>query len=330
LYLFYGTSEDTWGAFYRPVGRKSAKRPFMRSFLLFGLCVAILLAPSAVPQSSHTPDNGRTIRVDVKMVSLPVVVMTREGKRITDLGRDNFQVFENSVPQEISGFSATNEPVKIVLLLDNSDSTESRLAQIQSAAIEFVNQLHPDDEVAVLSFAQKIKVQEDFSRDRANNEISIKKNLPGGWTAIYEAVWLSLDVMLKSIKERKALVLFTDGMDTYSARGSKEETLNLAKETRATIYSVYYNTEDNPQNKSREKAGREYLENLAEYSGGLVFDGNKDLATAYAEVARELSSQYSIGYYSTNKKHDGKFRKLEVKINRPGLVARTKKGYYAK
>jgi Ca-activated chloride channel homolog len=302
----------------------------MRTSLLFCLCSVMLFSDSAAPQSSHVPGDRRTIRVDVEMVSLPVVVTTREGRRITDLGRDNFQVFENSIPQEISGFSATSEPVRVVLLLDNSDSTESKLTQIKNAAIEFVNQLHPDDEVAVLSFAQKIKIQENFSRDRSKNEIGIKRTRPGGWTAVYEAAWLSLDAMLKPIKERKALVLFTDGMDTYSGKGSKEETLNLAKETRATIYSVYYSTEDNPQNKSKRKAGRDYLEKLSEYSGGLVFDGNKDLRTAFAEVARELSSQYSIGYYSTNTRHDGKFRRVEVKTNKPGLVTRTKKGYYAK
>ncbi len=302
----------------------------MRSLLLICFCSPFLLAPSAPPQSSSMTGNGRTIRVDVEMVSLPVVVTTREGRRITDLGRNNFQVFENSIPQAISGFSATDEPVKIVLLLDTSDSTQSKLTQIQNAAIEFVNQLHTDDEVAVLSFAQKAQIQEDFSRDRARNEIGIKKTRPGGWTAVYEAIWLSLDVMLKPVKQRKALVLFTDGMDTYSSKGSKEETLNLAKETRATIYSVYYNTENNPQNKSKRKGGRDYLDKLSEYSGGLVFDGNKDLRTAFAEVAKELSSQYSIGYYSTNNRHDGRFRKVEVKTNKPGFVARTKKGYYAK
>jgi VWFA-related protein len=143
------------------------------------------------------------------------------------------------------------------------------------------------------------------------------------------------------------------------------DTLEQARETYATIYSVYYNTEGDlyrgaggptvggyplpggglppvvsgpgvygpgfPGGAHYEyAAGREYLKRLSEFSGGMVFDGNENLQDAFAQVAKELASQYSIGYYSSNPKHDGKFRKVEVKLNKPGLVARTKKGYTAK
>ena len=291
------------------------------------------------------------------MVSLPVVVTDREGRRITDLGKDDFHVFENGVLQEIAGFSATDEPVDVALLLDTSGSTERKLASIQNAAIDFVNQLHPDDEVAVVSFAQDVRLQYDFTIDRDKNEYGIKKTRPGGSTAVYEAVWLGLEEVLKPIKERKAMVLFTDGVDTCSRKAGRKETIELAKETRATIYSVYYDTErDLFSNRRRTSitgfppitidpfppaagpvgtnsldyaAGRDYLEKLSEYSGGLVFDGRKDLRETFALVAKELASQYSIGYYSSDLKRDGKFRQVEVKVNKPGLIARTKKGYYA-
>jgi Ca-activated chloride channel homolog len=335
------------------------------------LKIAAILAISTVSlfselssgQKTQKGDEGVTIRANVDMVSLPVVVTNKIGKRITDLTKSDFRIFENGVEQEIAGFAATDEPVSIALLLDTSGSTERKLAQIQNAAIEFVQQLHPDDEVAVLSFADDVKLQTDFTINRDRNEYGIKKTRTGEWTVEYEAVWLALEEVLKPIKTRKALVLFTDGVDTRSRKANEKETLDLAKETQATIYCVYFNTLDD-QGRRRNmggyptslppiimapprppvyggtsgpgstmdeyRAGREYLSRLAEYSGGLMFDSMQDLSNAFAEVAKELASQYSIGYYSTDNRHNGKFRNVEVRLNKPGLVARTKKGYFAK
>jgi Ca-activated chloride channel family protein len=337
-----------------------------RNLKLAGIVFILLLFLLPVlpaGQKPNTGDQGITIRANVEMVSLPVVVTNRTGQRITDLKKEDFRVFENGVEQEIAGFAATDEPVSVALLLDTSGSTEFKLAKIQNAAIEFVDQLHPDDEVAVLSFADDVRLQTDFSIDRDRNEYGIKMTRTGDWTVEYEAVWLALEEVLKPIKERKALVLFTDGVDTRSRKATEKETLDLAKETQATIYCVYFDTQEDqgrqrnlggypsslppiilgpprptvyggpsgPGSTSYEyRAGREYLGKLAEYSGGLVFDSKQDLSYAFGEVARELASQYSIGYYSTDNKHDGKFRNVEVRLDTPGLVARTKKGYFAK
>jgi VWFA-related protein len=323
--------------------------------------ILIIAAICMIPGFSEeqTPEKTTKIRTEVEMVSLPVVVTDKAGKRIADLKKEDFQVFEDGVPQEIAGFGSTDEPLKVALLLDTSGSTERKLAKIQNSAILFVNQLHPDDEVAVLSFADEVRLQEDFSMNRDKNEYGIKKTRSGDGTVLYEAVWLALEEVLKPVGERKALVIFSDGVDTKSQKASMKETLELAKETRATIYSVYFNTErdqgmrnnrpvfgtgipqitldpfppvqTNPGSSSDEyMAGRAYLSQLSEYSGGLLLDGMTNLDDAFFQVAKELASQYSIGYYSTNQKHDGKFRKVQVKITKPGLVARTKKGYYTK
>lgn len=341
------------------------------SRLKIACVLSVLLIPAfSAEQKSGKPaaSDQATIRASVNMVSLPVVVTDKDGRRITTLTKDDFQVFENGVQQEIAGFGATDEPVDVALLLDTSGSTERKLAKIQNAAIEFVRQLHPDDEVAIISFADDVKLQSDFTIDRNKNEYGIKKTRSGGWTVAYEAVWLALEEVLKPIKERKALVVFSDGVDTRSFRASMGETLDLAKETKATIYCVYYNTEDDqytrkptdpyptpqippviigtgpqvtrttrppvyggPGTTSNEYIiGREYLNKLAEYSGGMVFDGGQDLSYAFSAVAKELASQYSIGYYPRDTKQDGKFRKVEVKLNKPDLRARTKKGYYTK
>ena len=329
-----------------------------RIFCLSGI-IAVLLLPGF--SQEQLPKDAQPIRVRVDMVSLPVVVTDKVGRRITDLTKDDFQVFENGVHQEIAGFGATDEPIKVALLLDTSGSTEFKLAIIQNAAISFVNQLHPDDEVAVLSFADDVKLQQDFTINRDRNEYGIKKTRTGECTVMYEAVWLALEEVLKPVQERKALVIFSDGDDTCSHTASMGETLELAKEAGATIYCVYYNTGQDRYRRSAKSVlggslppiimspyppittgtgqgspsfdytgGRSYLKSLAENSGGLLFDGMNNLESAFSEVARELASQYSIGYYSSDERRDGKFRKVQVKLTKPDLVARTKKGYYTK
>jgi Ca-activated chloride channel homolog len=331
----------------------------MRSGIVGLLCIAVVLLISGFSAEKKSKDD-QTIRVRVDMVSLPVVVTDKIGRRVTDLKKEDFQVFEDGVQQEIAGFAATDEPINVALMLDTSGSAEMELAKIQNASIAFVNQLHPDDEVAVLSFADDVTLQQDFTIDRDRNEYGIKKTRTGNCTTLYEAVWLSLEEVLKPIKQRKALVLFTDGVDSCSRKASSFETLDLSRETEATIYCVYYNTEMDPYTKRSAKSvlnpgiwtpfpspspttgtspagshedyqqGRKYLTDLAENSGGIMLDGMTDLENAFAQVAKELASLYSIGYYSSNAKNDGKFRKIQVKINKPGFVVRTKKGYSPK
>ena len=330
-------------------------------FKVFGaILMPVLFLPGMVAKQNDgkQPGNGPTFRVSVDMVSLPVVVSTAKGQRIRNLQKDDFRVYEDNVEQEITGFVAADEPLAVVLLLDTSGSTRRDLARIQNAAIDFVNQLHPDDEVAVLSFADDVRLQSDFSIDRKKNERGIKMTRTGESTVLYEAVWLALEQVLKPVTERKALVLFTDGVDTGSKDSDMGETLDLSKETEATIYSVYYDTEQQsgarvsidpgfppliispfPRTTNRSGTGstpedamrgRAYIKELADNSGGLVLDGNKNLEKTFSEIAKELSSQYRIDYYPTNTKSDGKFRKVKIKMKNPDFRVRTRKGYYPK
>ena len=329
--------------------------------VISAILIPVLFLPGIGAEQREREQSGDIprYRVGVDMVSLPVVVTTAKGKRITDLNKDDFRIYENNTEQEIAAFATTDEPLAIALLLDTSGSTQKKLARIQNAAIDFVNQLHPDDEVAVISFADDVRLQSDFSINREKNERGIKMTRTGERTALYEAVWLALEQVLKPIPERKALVLFTDGVDTCSMDSDERETLKLSEETESTVYCVYYNTERemgttvsvqptfppiilNPQptiitgtggrgtTPAEYMLGKAYLEELAKNSGGVVLDGNKDLRWAFEEIARELASQYSIGYYPTDKNRDGKFRKVKIKMENPDLRARTKKGYYAK
>jgi VWFA-related protein len=339
----------------------TARRTTVIVSTLFLVAALSVHLPALVPPK--TQQQSQTIRLNVEMVSLPVVVTTAEGKRVLDLQKDDFQVLEDGVVQEIAGFGLTDEPVSVAFALDTSGSLEGRLGDIQNEAIHFVNLLHPDDSVAILSFAEDVQLLSDWSIDRVRNARGIKETRHGSCTKLFEAVWLALEEVLKPIQERKALVLFTDGVDTASHKASKKETIELAKETRATIYPIYFTWRGLPTagrpttggviipgrppimmpptipptgggcgapTLNMFSSGRGYLNELAEYSGGRVFDAQQlqDLGPAFEEIAKELSSQYSIGYYSKNLKRDGKFRRVEVKIKKAGLVARTKKGYY--
>jgi VWFA-related protein len=332
------------------------RKVLLPAFLALGVLIWLGFGQDA----KQPQKNGQSIQVHVEMVSLPVVVSDRDGRRVRDLKKEDFEIFEDKVPQQIAGFEATDEPISVALTLDTSGSMQKKLRLLQDEAIRFVNTLHPDDSVAVLSFADDVNLLEDFSISRERAAYGIKETRADGSTVLYEAVWLSLQEVLKPVKERKALVLFTDGVDTASRKASMGETLQLAKETQATIYTIYFNTEGDldtvgrggrvggiplpgppvvigpgypgPGSGSSDYAqGRQYLSQLSEFSGGLFFDALKpeDLGPAFEEIARELSSQYSIGYYSTNTKHDGKFRNVQVRVKRPGLAARTKKGYLA-
>jgi len=319
---------------------------------------ALLWLPPGFAQKTK-PAEDQKIRVQVEMVSLPVVVATRDGRRVADLEKKDFQVFEDRVEQEIAGFASTDEPISVAVMLDTSGSMQRRLVRLQNEAIRFVEMLHPDDSVAIMSFADEVHLLEDFSIDRKRNARGIKETRASGNTSLYEGVWLALEEVLKPVAERKALVIFSDGVDTASRKASSGETLRLSKESQATIFSIYFNTEGDqtgplgsptvggipfpppvvvspyPRGGGSASAeyyeGRRYLLELAENSGGRLFDALKldDLGPAFEGIAKELANQYSIGYYSTNNKRDGKFRNVEVKVRRPGLTVRTRKGYYA-
>ena len=323
------------------------------------LVVAFSLHPAA-PVPREIQLKNQAVRLSVEMVSLPVVVTTHEGKRVLDLHREDFQVYEDGVAQEIAGFGVTDEPVSVALALDVSGSVAGWLTRIQDDAIRFVNLLNPDDSVAIMSFAGDVRLLEDWSIDRQRNARGINAARHGSCTKLFEAVWLAFDEVLKPTSERTALVLFSDGVDSASHKASRKDTIDLAEETRATVYPIFFKpkfqTPSPRAGRSRIPGtppivlpptsppacpggmnlnflmrGRKYLAELAELTGGKIIDAPQlqDLRPAFEEIANELSSQYSIGYYSTNTNHDGKFRRVEVRLRKPDLITRTKRGYYA-
>jgi len=326
------------------------------------LCVFLWVANGSAQKEMGHAGAAQAIQVQVEMVSLPVIVTDQAGNHVRDLKKEDFQVFEDGVLQEIAGFAAVEEPISVALTLDTSGSTEFQLDRIRHEAMRFVRLLRDDDSIAIVSFADDVKLLEPFNLYHKKNPEVLRKLKPGGLSAVYEAVWLSLEQVLKLEYGRKALVLFSDGVDNRSETVTEEETLDLARKTESTIYCIYFNTNKDrfkrmpqiidpamdlsgnplvaqwppikiPRGRGKNPeyaAGREYLSKLAQYSGGLLIDASRieSLGAAFGRIAQELRSQYSLGYYPKNLKHDDAFRRLEVRAKRPSIMARTKQGYY--
>lgn len=175
-------------------------------------------------------------------MTLPVSVMDRDGRYIPNLQKEDFRIWEDGVEQDVAFFASVDKPFSVVLMIDTSPSTQFRLEEIQDAAISFVNHLRPDDKVMVVSFNQDIKVLSELTTDRSKLQRAIYKARTDSGTSLYDAVDMVINKQLNKIQGRKAIVLFTDGVDTTSDRAGYDSTVMDAQELDALIYPVQYNT----------------------------------------------------------------------------------------
>jgi VWFA-related protein len=318
-----------------------------------------------VRQSSVSPDGetveGDVIRFDTSLVTVPVTVLDRNGRYVPQLRRENFRIYENGQEQKIAYFATTDSPFSVVLLIDTSGSTQLRLDDIQDAAINFVSKLKPSDSVMVMSFDDRIKVECKATTDRDVISRAIRRTRTGGGTRLYDAVEDILKKQLQTIAGRKAVVLFTDGVDTTSHRATYETTLRLAEESDAPIYSVDYDTSGfgtggvhapglpsgrgtifgipiptpgipgtttggNPGDYRRAVS---YLKALSNATGGRFYSGDSmfGIAQAFTWIAEELGRQYSLGYYPVKTGKAGERREIKVKTTDAGLVVKARDSY---
>ena len=187
-------------------------------------------------------DDGDVVRVNTTLVTLPVSVTDRDGRYIPNLRKEDFRLWEEGVEQNVAFFSSVDKPFSVVLMIDTSGSTRFRLDEIQDAAITFVSQLRQDDRVMVVSFDDNIRVLSEFTSDRSRLRNAIRRTEPGEGTKLYEAVDLVMNQRLNNESGRKAIVLFTDGVDTTSRHASYASNIRDAEELDALIYPVQYNT----------------------------------------------------------------------------------------
>jgi Ca-activated chloride channel homolog len=185
---------------------------------------------------------GDVIRVDTTLVTLPVSVTDRNGRYIPNLSKENFRLWDDGVEQQVAFFASVDKPFSLVLMIDTSGSTRFKIEEIQDAAITFVNQLRPDDQVMVVSFDDDVRMLSEFTSDRGRLRDAIRRTRTGDGTRLYDAVDMVINQRLNRVSGRKAVVLFTDGVDTTSRRASYESNIRDAEEVDALIYPVQYDT----------------------------------------------------------------------------------------
>lgn len=202
-------------------------------------------APPSGEAASNGPeevDAGDVIKVNTTLVTLPVSVTDRDGRYIPNLKKEDFRLWEEGVEQNVAFFSSVDKPFSVVLMIDTSGSTRFRLEDIQDAAITFINQLRSDDRVMVVSFDDDVRVLSEFTSDRYRLRDAIRRTHPGNGTKLYDAVDMVMNQRLSRISGRKAIVLFTDGVDTTSNHGTYASNVRDAEELDALVYPVQYDT----------------------------------------------------------------------------------------
>jgi Ca-activated chloride channel family protein len=275
-------------------------------------------------------------RAGVDLVSLSVTVVDSEQRYVTDLHRDDFEVFENGVRQRLTFFGQTDVPLALALLLDTSASMEGALATAQEAAIGFVRQLEARDLATVIDFDSRVSILQEFTNNYAELEGAIRRTSAGGSTALYNAVYIALKTLNtmrlpeeEGALRRRAIILLSDGEDTASLVGF-DEVLDLASRSDIVIYAIGLGGRE-PMARGSFQDAPFILRQLAQHTGGRAFFPLRaiDLAEVYGDIRRELSSQYSLAYQSSNPQGDGEFRRVAVRVNRAGTSVRTRPGYYA-
>ena len=314
-------------------------KSFIRSFsLLFTLGVVVSAQPTH-PTASPTPrqiskeqpavttetveevGEGDVVRVNANLVSVPVIVMNRDGHYVVDLSRNDFRIFEDGEEQTITHFSNVDNPFTVALLIDTSGSTAPFLDQIKAVAKTFVGQLLPMDKVLAVYFHGEIKsLSGSHANDSKAVSLAIAQMQSGPinmGTRLYDAVEFGMNA-LKHESGRKAIILLTDGDNTWG-KATMKGTLRDAEENDAIIYAVQYG--DRPPEK--------YLKQLANKTGGRYFKaGDINLIKqSFAGVAEELRRQYRIGYYAKDLSRPREKRRIVVKVNRKNVAVRARESY---
>ena len=308
----------------------------------------------AHPVASDAKDDGEVLRVETNLITIPVSVFDRNGLYIPGLRQKDFKIFEDGTEQEIAYFGTSDKPFTVALLIDTSPSTAYKIEEIRRAASSFVNQLEPQDSVIVIEFNHSVNVLTEATSDRQRIFKAINKADFGDGTSLYNAVDEALRKQLGRITGRKAVVLFTDGVDTTSRKNTYDGTVNYAEESDSLIFPIYFNTffdnagsgmgginggiipSTNPTYGSRGSSseeyalGRKYLEDLAEVTGGRLFRPEATpggLTAAFEGIAEELRRQYNIGYVPTAEGRIGQRKLIKVRVDRPSLIVRSRDSY---
>jgi Ca-activated chloride channel family protein len=301
----------------------------------------------AVDQSAVSEED--ILRTNTSLITVPAQVMDRNGRYIGSLRKEDFLVYENGVEQEVAYFGSVEQPFTVALLLDVSGSTQTQLQAIRAAANAFINRLRPNDQIILVSFDGKINVLTEAVKVSELRKLKLRLDAVNDGTLLYDTVNVVLNQKLSAIKGRKAVVLFTDGVDEGSKRASRRQNLRDANESDVLIYTVQYNTLPQlperlshiPDEKVRARVqsrmekeyavGATYLRTLADETGGHLYNADSltDIKESFGAIMDELGRQYSLGYYPRGQVRSGEKRDIRVRVRIPNLVVRARDSYIA-
>jgi Ca-activated chloride channel homolog len=268
--------------------------------------------------SSLNPPGSHNIRLDIKVVQIPVTVTDVLDRPIRGLRKDDFHLFEDNVAQDIAYLTTEEAPVSVGLIFDASGSMRNKIETSVAAVDQFFQTNLPGDEFLLVRFSTLPHLLTGFTGN--TNEISgwLHASQPNGWTALYDAIYLGIQKMKAAKNPRRALLILSDGADNNS-RYTAPEIRSLVREADVRIYSLGL------------LQGSHFLERISDETGGRMIHVHKmgDLPDAMEKLSRDLRSQYVLGYYSSNAQNDGRYRHVRVQVTQQAVRASWRRGYYA-
>ena len=289
---------------------------------------ALICAALAIPGAARGQGDTATFRADTRLVVLHATVVDKKGNFVTDLKKEDFKVFENSVEQQVKTFRREDVPVSMALVIDNSGSMRDKRRKVEAAALALVRASNPQDEVLVVNFNDEAYEDVPFTSDIKKMEEGIARIDSRGGTAMRDAIDIVIDHMkAKAKRDKKVIFLVTDGNDNSSAV-SLEKIVQKAHNSDITMYAIGLLAEE--ERREAKKAKRA-LEALSDATGGVAYFPKElsEVEQLAIQVAHDIRNQYTITYSPTNQALDGSFRQIRVTTNSKKLSVRTRSGYYA-
>jgi Ca-activated chloride channel family protein len=288
-------------------------------------------APETGPQALRIHP-GSIIRVDVNMVLVPVTITDPLNRLVTGLEQSDFELFENGARQKIASFACEDAPVSIGIIFDLSGSMSSKLNRARSSILQFIRTANPLDEFFVIGFNDRPELMEDFTSSPEQIEERLANVRAEHRTALLDAIYYGIAKMNDAHHQRKALLVVSDGGDNRS-RYTEGQVRSQVREADVEIYSI--GVFDPYAATPEERGGPQLLDDLSQMTGGRLFrvDDLDEMGDIAEKISTELRNQYMIGYRPRPLAHDGKWRKVKVKVNPPPglppLTVYARSGYYA-
>ena len=300
--------------------------------LSFALSLSLnLLSQDNFSGNASSGKGNSSLKVDVDLVLVSATVTDPTSRFVAGLEREHFRLFEDKIEQEILHFSNEDIPTSIGLLFDVSSSMGNKIARAKNAAVAFLKTSNPADEYLLISFADRPSVEENFTSNINEIQNRLVNTRAKGSTSLYDAIYLGVERMKDAHHSKKAILLITDGQDTRS-RYSLVNVRNAVKESDVQIFAI--GIVNLYSDLSRGRSGRGIIQQITKITGGRAYFPNSvyELEDICTKIAIELKNQYILGYSSTNRAKNGRWRKIKIKINTPKglrfLSVRSKRGYY--